>query len=211
MPSSAVVTPTETTFTNAAAAAAITETTASMSSGYVSNASSLSSVSSVIPSLHEVSSVGSAGFTTSGSHTSAVNVTSLPAPLSEKKDAKTAAKPGKKERLPRIQLKRIEGSPEGPVVECSFDTYKNNRIIFKFGIDDDEPDEVSTNMVSHFLIDRHKIVNMTRSIALWDTDPTLTITDIAVPGNRVPGNRSYPNNSLQPIINVILLRLTVQQ
>lgn len=74
-----------------------------------------------------------------------------PTPSSEKKDSKGAAKTGKKERLPRIQLKRIEGSPEGPVVECSFDTYKNNRITFKFGIDDDEPDEVSANMVSHLI------------------------------------------------------------
>lgn len=89
-----------------------------------------------------------------GSLSGAVNVssTSMSAPsgstsAAEKKD-KTGAKPVKKERLPRIMLKKIEGSPEGLVVECSFDTYKNNRIIFKFGLDDDEPDEVATNMVS---------------------------------------------------------------
>jgi len=35
-------------------------------------------------------------------------------------------------------------------VECSFDTYKNNRIIFKFGLDEDEPDEVAENMVCLF-------------------------------------------------------------
>ena len=146
MPSSALTTPTETTFSTA-----ITET-ASVSSGYVSNASSLSSMSSVVPSINEVTSIGSAGFPSCGSQSS-TNVTLVPAPTlsSEKKDGKGAAKTGKKERLPRIQLKRIEGSPEGPVVECSFDTYKNNRITFKFGIDDDEPDEVSANMVSHLI------------------------------------------------------------
>ena len=36
------------------------------------------------------------------------------------------------------------------MVECSFDTYKNNRIIFKFGLDEDEPDEVAENMVCLF-------------------------------------------------------------
>ena len=97
--------------------------------------------------------MGSAGFPSCGSQSSTTNVAlvSAPAASSEKKDGKGAVKTGKKERLPRIQLKRIEGSPEGPVVECSFDTYKNNRITFKFGIDDDEPDEVSANMVSHLI------------------------------------------------------------
>ena len=147
MPSSALTTPTETTFSTA-----ITET-ASVSSGYVSIASSLSSVSSGVPSITDVTSMGSAGFATCGSQSSTTNVTLVPAPptSSEKKDGKGAVKTGKKERLPRIQLKRVEGSPEGPVVECSFDTYKNNRITFKFGIDDDEPDEVSANMVSHLI------------------------------------------------------------
>ena len=125
-----------------------------MSSGYASNSSSLSSAYSVTTASSEVSSVGTSGSITSGTVSGAFNVssTSVPAPSGsmtamEKKD-KTSAKPAKKERLPRIQLKRIEGSPEGPVVECSFDTYKNNRITFKFGIDDDEPDEVAANMVS---------------------------------------------------------------
>lgn len=147
MPSSALTTPTETTFSTA-----ITET-ASISSGYISNASCLSSVSSVVSSINEVTSMGSAGFPSCGSQSSTTNVALVPAPTasSEKKDGKGAVKTGKKERLPRIQLKRIEGSPEGPVVECSFDTYKNNRITFKFGIDDDEPDEVSANMVSRLL------------------------------------------------------------
>lgn len=147
MPSSALTTPTETTFSTA-----ITET-ASISSGYISNASCLSSVSSVVSSINEVTSMGSAGFPSCGSQSSTTNVALVPAPTasSEKKDGKGAVKIGKKERLPRIQLKRIEGSPEGPVVECSFDTYKNNRITFKFGIDDDEPDEVSANMVSRLL------------------------------------------------------------
>lgn len=147
MPSSALTTPTETTFSTA-----ITET-ASISSGYISNASCLSSVSSVVSSINQVTSMGSAGFPSCGSQSSTTNVALVPAPTasSEKKDGKGAVKTGKKERLPRIQLKRIEGSPEGPVVECSFDTYKNNRITFKFGIDDDEPDEVSANMVSRLL------------------------------------------------------------
>ena len=123
-----------------------------MSSGYASNSSSLSSNISVASSASEVYSTGTPA-SSAGSITSAVNVSSVSTPAppgstipAEKKD-KTGTKPTKKERLPRIQLKRITGSPEGPVAECSFDTYKNNRITFKFGIDDDEPDEVAVNMV----------------------------------------------------------------
>jgi len=147
LPSSALTTPTETTFSTA-----ITET-ASASSGYVSNASSLSSVSSGVSSINDVTSMGSVGVPFSGSQSYTTNVALVSAPSAslEKKDGKGAVKSGKKERLPRIQLKRIEGSPEEPVVECSFDTYKNNKITFKFGIDDDEPDEVSANMVSHLI------------------------------------------------------------
>ena len=148
MPSPALTTPTETTFTTT-----IPET-ATISSGYASNLSPLSSAISVTSASSDVSSVGtSAASGTSDSLSGAVNAASMPAPASsgntvaaEKKD-KTGTKPVKKERLPRIQLKRIEGPPEEPVVECSFDTYKNNRITFKFGIDDDEPDEVAANMV----------------------------------------------------------------
>lgn len=147
LPSSDLTTPTETTFTTSL------PEPASISSGYASNSSSLSSAS-VATASSEVSSVGMSGSNTMGSLSGAVNVssTSMSAPsgstsAAEKKD-KTGAKPVKKERLPRIMLKKIEGSPEGLVVECSFDTYKNNRIIFKFGLDDDEPDEVATNMVS---------------------------------------------------------------
>ena len=97
--------------------------------------------------------MGSAGVPSCGSQSYTTNVALVPASSAslEKKDGKGAVKSGKKERLPRIQLKRIEGSPEEPVVECSFDTYKNNKITFKFGIDDDEPDEVSANMVSHLI------------------------------------------------------------
>lgn len=146
MPSPALPTPTETTFSSSV----ITEVAYS-SSGYGSNTSSISSVPSAPTSVGEVSSSGSVGFTTNGSQSAAIiNLSLSAAPLAsglEKKDSKTAVKQAKKERLPRIQLKRIEGSPEGPVVECSFDTYKNSRITFKFGIDDDEPDEVSANMV----------------------------------------------------------------
>ena len=119
-----------------------------MSSGYASNSSSLSSNISVASSASEVYSTG-----TPASSGGVINVSSVSTPAppgstvpAEKKD-KTGTKPTKKERLPRIQLKRITGSPEGPVAECSFDTYKNNRITFKFGIDDDEPDEVAVNMV----------------------------------------------------------------
>lgn len=147
MPSSALTTPTETSFS-----ATIPES-GSMSSGYASNSSSLSSNISVASSASEVYSTGTPASSAGGGITSAVNVSSVSTPAppgstvpAEKKD-KTGTKPTKKERLPRIQLKRITGSPEGPVAECSFDTYKNNRITFKFGIDDDEPDEVAVNMV----------------------------------------------------------------
>lgn len=144
--SPALTTPTETNFV-----ASLPET-ASVSSGYASNASSVSSAS-VGSTSSETPAVVTTGSSIGGSLTGAVSVPSTPIPVpsgstsvTDKKE-KTVTKPVKKERLPRIQLKRIEGSPEGPVVECSFDTYKNNRIIFKFGIDDDEPEEVATNMI----------------------------------------------------------------
>lgn len=149
--SPALTTPTETNFV-----ASLPET-ASVSSGYASNASSVSSASVGLTSS-ETPAVVTTGSSIGGSLTGAVSVPSTPIPVpsgstsvTDKKE-KTVTKPVKKERLPRIQLKRIEGSPEGPVVECSFDTYKNNRIIFKFGIDDDEPEEVATNMVRLFVL-----------------------------------------------------------
>ena len=127
----------------------------SVSSGYVSNSSSMSSTPGGVPASSDLVSIAPPVPTSSGNFIGTVSVSSpsLSVPphsasssTAEKKD-KTGAKSTKKERLPRIQLKRIEGSPEGPVAECSFDTYKNNRIIFKFGLDEDEPDEVAANMV----------------------------------------------------------------
>lgn len=127
----------------------------SVSSGYVSNSSSMSSTPGGVPASSDLVSIPPPVPTSSGNFIGTVSVSSpsLSVPphsasssTAEKKD-KTGAKSTKKERLPRIQLKRIEGSPEGPVAECSFDTYKNNRIIFKFGLDEDEPDEVAANMI----------------------------------------------------------------
>ena len=60
------------------------------------------------------------------------------------KREKTQTGKGKKDRLPRIQLI----GKEDDIVECVFDTYRNERIQFKFGILDDEPPDVADNMVS---------------------------------------------------------------
>ena len=64
----------------------------------------------------------------------------------ERRD-KGQSKGPKKERLPRILLKKIDPSAEGTLVHCWFDTHKNSRIAFEFGIADDEPEEIAANMV----------------------------------------------------------------
>ena len=67
----------------------------------------------------------------------------------EKKDK--PIKGPKKERLPKVQLRKIEKKAEGIVVECTFDTYKSNRITFRFDVKIDDPEDIADNMVSLFL------------------------------------------------------------
>ena len=106
---------------------------ASTSSGFASNSSSLSSTTVELLATSDLSSVSMPVSTSCGNVSDAVSVSSSSSSSSvlshsssassaEKKD-KTGTKPAKKKRFPRIQLKKIERSAEGPVVECSFDTY----------------------------------------------------------------------------------------
>ena len=109
---------------------------ASTSSGFASNSSSLSSTTVEFLATSDLSSVSMPVSTSCGNVSDAVSVSSSSSSSSsssllshsssassaEKKD-KTGTKPAKKKRFPRIQLKKIERSAEGPVVECSFDTY----------------------------------------------------------------------------------------
>ena len=107
----------------------------STSSGFASNSSSLSSTTVELLATSDLSSVSMPVSTSCGNVSDAVSVSSSSSSSSssvlshsssassaEKKD-KTGTKPAKKKRFPRIQLKEIERSAEGPVVECSFDTY----------------------------------------------------------------------------------------
>lgn len=68
-------------------------------------------------------------------------------PAGEKKDK---PKGTKKERLPRVQLRKIEMKAEGLVVECTFDTYKSNRITFRFDVKIDDPKDIADSMVRFF-------------------------------------------------------------
>ena len=89
--------------------------------------SDFSSVSTPVSTLCENVS-GADSVPSSSSYSSSVLSHSSSASSAEKKD-KSGTKPAKKERLPRIQLKEIERSVEGPALQCSFDTYKNNGVI----------------------------------------------------------------------------------
>ena len=104
---------------------------ASTSSGFASNSSSLSSTTVEMLATSDLSSVSMPVSTSCGNVSDAVSVSSSSSSVlshsssassAEKKD-KTGRKPAKKKRFSRIQLKKIERSAEGPVVECSFDTY----------------------------------------------------------------------------------------
>lgn len=49
-----------------------------------------------------------------------------------------------KDRKPKLTMI----SADGDVVECSFETYKQQTITFKFGLsDDDTPEDIARNMV----------------------------------------------------------------
>ncbi len=50
----------------------------------------------------------------------------------------------KKDRMPKVTLQSVV---DENVAVCLFDTFKNVKITFKFGIEDDEPEEVADKMV----------------------------------------------------------------
>ncbi len=51
---------------------------------------------------------------------------------------------GKKDRMPKVTLQSVI---DENVAVCLFDTFKNVKITFKFGIEDDEPEDVAAKMV----------------------------------------------------------------
>ena len=51
----------------------------------------------------------------------------------------------KKDRMPKVTLENVVTDDD--VVVCMFDTFKGVKITFKFGIHDDEPEEVADKMV----------------------------------------------------------------
>lgn len=101
--------------------------TTDISSGYASSTTSISSMASLTGNTADSGLGEKAG---------------------EKKDK--PAKGGKKERLPRVQLRKIEKKTEGLVVECTFDTYKSNRITFRFDVKIDDPEDIADSMVRVF-------------------------------------------------------------
>ena len=58
--------------------------------------------------------------------------------------AQSAGKKPKKERAFKLTLLSFTDHE----VECSFDTYKNYRITFKFDINEDESEDIAKSMVS---------------------------------------------------------------
>ena len=56
----------------------------------------------------------------------------------------------KKDRMPKVTLQNV--STKEDVAVCLFDTFKGVKITFKFGIHDDEPEEVAEKMVSMTLL-----------------------------------------------------------
>ena len=92
---------------------------------------------------------GASGISVGGSST----IPSTPAlqsgvAISNTKKEKKPVQGPKKERQPKLHLKKVSKNAEGTVVECIFDTFKNTTITFRFGIDADAPDEIAANMVS---------------------------------------------------------------
>lgn len=57
--------------------------------------------------------------------------------------AQSVGKTKKKERAFKLALLTVSGD----VIQCSFDTYKNHRITFKFDINEDESMDISKSMV----------------------------------------------------------------
>ena len=52
----------------------------------------------------------------------------------------------KKDRMPKVTLQNVIADDD--VVVCMFDTFKGVKITFKFGVHDDEPEEVADKMVN---------------------------------------------------------------
>lgn len=63
----------------------------------------------------------------------------------------------KKDRMPKVTLQNVVVDDD--VVVCMFDTFKGVKITFKFGIHDDEPEDVADKMVILYII--NSLVNFT--------------------------------------------------
>lgn len=119
--------------------------------------SSVASISSVSSVLSEASQVPNAS--ASGGGNILVGTVQVGAAGSSVKKEKKPGQGPKKERQPRLHLKKVSKNAEGTVAECIFDTYKNNTITFRFGVDDDGPDEIATNMVGYSFINLEIFIN----------------------------------------------------
>lgn len=96
--------------------------------------------------------------------------------------AQSGGKTKKKERAFKLTLLSVKGDG----IECSFDTYKNYRITFKFDINEDESIDIAKSMVRSVLI-----------FALYETllyDFTCSVS-------------SHPDGNV--FIQFIIIRLTV--
>ena len=67
--------------------------------------------------------------------------TSSSVPASQGKTKEKGTK--KKDRLPKLTLLSIQDM----VAECNFETHKNERITFRFGLKEDAPEDIAEKMV----------------------------------------------------------------
>lgn len=73
---------------------------------------------------------------------------SLPA-NSSMSHGKVKDKGKKKDRLPKLTLHCIKDTE---IAECLFDTHKNARITFQFGLQEDAPEDIADKMVGAFIV-----------------------------------------------------------
>lgn len=89
------------------------------------------------------SSITSLPGSQTGSQTSTVQATLSSGQQATPASTQSTAKTKKKERTFKLTLLSVNED----VIECSFDTYKNYRINFKFDINEDESIDISKSMV----------------------------------------------------------------
>lgn len=70
--------------------------------------------------------------------------------------AQSVGKTKKKERTFKLTLLSVIGD----VIECSFDTYKNYRITFKFDISEDESIDIAKSMVRIVVFYKHSHITL---------------------------------------------------